>query len=67
MDDLIAWLPLLVIFAVLAVFMVLAIRQSRSYGRHVDRVHSINDEILTTNREMISELREIKELLRDRR
>lgn len=63
MEAFVTWLPLIVIFVL---FIVLGAYQMRGYGRHVDRVQSINDEILAINREMISELREIKEILRDR-
>ena len=64
MESFFAWLPLIVIFGLL---IVLAAYQMRSYGKHVDRVQTINDEILAINREMIAELREIKEILRDRK
>jgi hypothetical protein len=59
-----AWLPIVVI----AVVFGLVMRYSaKSYARHVDRVQAINDETLAINREMIAELREIKELLKDRK
>ena len=64
MEAFLAWLPL-IFFLVL--FVALAVYQMRSYGRHVDRVQTINDEILAINREMIGELRQIKEILRDRK
>lgn len=64
MEAFLGWLPLIVIFVLL---IVLAVYQMRSYGRHVDRVQTINDEILALNREMIGELRQIKEILRDRK
>ena len=64
MEAFLGWLPLIVIFVL---FIALAVHQMRSYGRHVDRVQTINDEILAINREMIGELRQIKEILRDRK
>jgi len=41
--------------------------QMKSYGKHVDKVEAINNELLTLNREVVAELREIKELLKDRK
>lgn len=59
-----AWLPLIVIAIVFAALM----RWSMvSYGRHVTKVESINDELVTINRAMIAELRDIKQLLKDRK
>lgn len=62
-EALIAWLPLIVI---LGVFLGLGIYQMRKHQGHVDQVTDINNELVAINREMIAELREIKELLRDR-
>lgn len=64
LDALIAWLPLVVIFLV---FIALGSHQMRSYKQHVDQVTDINNELVAINREMISELREIKEILKDRK
>lgn len=59
-----AWLPLVVIMAVVIGF---GVKQSRSYQRHVDEVRKINDEILDANRRMVAVLEEIKTLLTDRK
>lgn len=70
-DVLVTWLPLAVI---LMMIFLIARHQMRSYGRHVDRVQGINDEILALNLknhelafEQLSVLREIKTLLEDRK
>lgn len=41
--------------------------QLRSYGKHVAQVEAINNELLTLNRDMVAELREIKAILKDRK
>ena len=61
-EAIIAWLPLL---ALVALFLSLVARSQKSYKRHVDEVNAVNQQIVDTNREMIAELREIKELLKD--
>jgi cell division protein FtsB len=70
-DILTTWLPMA---AILVVIVLITRHQMRSYGRHVDRVQDINDEILALNRknhelalEQLSVLREIKTLLEDRK
>jgi uncharacterized protein YneF (UPF0154 family) len=60
-------LPLIVIFVVLIVVGAwMSKRQMSSYGKHVAEVKAINDEIVKMNREMVAELREIKQILKDR-
>jgi hypothetical protein len=58
-----AWLPLGVI---LLVFGLVGWLSTRSYSRHVAEVNAVNQAIVDTNREMIAELREIKQVLKDR-
>ena len=41
--------------------------QMKSYGKHVDKVEAINNELITLNRDMVAELRQIKEILKDRK
>lgn len=62
LEALIAWLPFVLI---IGVFLWFSVSQMRSYKKHVDRVQTINDEILEINQAMIAELREIKEILKD--
>jgi hypothetical protein len=64
MDLLAVWAPV-AFFLIVAV--VASVYQMRSYGRHVDRVQKMQDEMLALSRESIIELREIKEILKDRR
>jgi hypothetical protein len=64
MDLVRAWLPL---FVILAGFLGLGILSSRTYRKQVDRVENINAEILANNRQLVAELREIKEILKDRK
>ena len=63
MDALSFVLPLLLL---LGVIFLIARYQMRSYGKHVERVENINDELVSLNRQIVVELREIKEILRDR-
>lgn len=60
---LLAWLPLIVIFAILIWF---GVGQTRSYQRHVEEVKAVNDELVAINRKMVAELGEIKTILKDR-
>lgn len=64
MEAFLAWLPLLLIIAAVVV---MARYQMSSYRKHVDRVEASNGELVTLNREMVAELREIKEVLRERK
>lgn len=61
-ETLAAWLPLLVI---LAVFLFWARAARKQYQRHVDEVNGVNQQIVDTNRDMIAELQEIKQILKD--
>lgn len=56
-------LPFIVLFA--GLFFVMR-ATNRHYQKHVHEVNTVNQEIADTNREMIAELREIKQLLKDR-
>ncbi len=60
----VAWLPVIVIMAVVIVF---GLKQSKAYKTHVDQVMKINDEILAMNRRTVQVLEEIKTLLQDRK
>jgi hypothetical protein len=62
MEQLVVWLPLLIIF--LGVVW-LARWQTKKYNGHIDDVTKINNEILETNREMITVLKDIKQTLKD--
>jgi hypothetical protein len=64
MEALVAWLPLILILAVWIGFVAYRLRIN---GKHVDQMRSMNDELLTINRQMIAELRAIKEILKDRK
>lgn len=61
-ETLAAWLPLLVI---LAVFFFWARTAKKQYQRHIDEVNGVNQQIVDTNRDMIVELQEIKQILKD--
>ncbi|MEM5502423.1 hypothetical protein WNY59_12585 [Ahrensia kielensis] len=56
-------LPFAVLFGGLFLFLRAT---NRHYQKHVHEVNSVNQKIADTNREMIAELREIKQLLKDR-
>ncbi|WP_417579298.1 hypothetical protein [Pelagibacterium sp.] len=58
-----AWLPFIIL---VVVFVVLSRLAQRSYKKHVDDVNAVNQAIVDTNRGMIAELREIKQILKDR-
>ncbi|MEO1745134.1 MAG: hypothetical protein AAFR13_01245 [Pseudomonadota bacterium] len=60
-DVIATWLPLVIIFGAFAVFMRSSMRQ---YYKHVDEVNAVNQQIVDTNREMLAELKAIKEELR---
>ena len=62
-EFLVAWGPFL-LFAVL--FIGIGIQQMRRYEAHVNEVKHINDELIELTREMAAELREIKQILKDR-
>ena len=64
MDGLVAWVPLALFVALFAFFFR---RSTRSYYEHVDQVNAVNQAIVDTNKEMIAELREIKEILRNQK
>lgn len=61
-ETLAAWLPLIII---LVVFVFWARAAKKQYQKHVDEVNGVNQQIVDTNREMIAELREIKQVLKD--
>lgn len=63
LESLLAWAPL-ALFA--GVFIWFGIRQMNSYHAHVEEVKHINDELIVLTREMAAELREIKQILKDR-
>ena len=64
MSDLIVWLPLVLFLAAFGFFLR---RSTRTYYEHVDQVNAVNQAIVDTNKEMIAELREIKDILRDQK
>lgn len=57
---LIAWLPLILLLVVFGLFVS---RQQKKYEQHVEEVNAVNREIVTTNREIIAKLEEIRVLL----
>ena len=57
-----AWLPFLFLLAFLFFF---ARSANKHYRQHVDEVNVVNQQIVDTNREMIAELKEIKQILKD--
>jgi len=63
-----AWLPLIVI---VIGYLVYARYTQRSYWAnykgHIDRVEAINDRLIASNADIVAELREIKEILKDRK
>ena len=67
MDIIAAWLPFVVVVSLfLGIGLWISKHQMRRYGEHVDQVNAVNDELKAINREMLAELREIKEILKDR-
>jgi hypothetical protein len=65
------WLPLFVIFALLGIF---SRHHMRSYGKHVDRVNSLNEQVLALSHKthdiaarQLDALNEIKSLLESRK
>ena len=63
MSDLVVWLPLVLLLVAFGLFLR---RSTRTYYEHVNQVNAVNQAIVDTNNEMIAELREIKDILRDR-
>ena len=67
MEFVATWAPLILF---VAFFVFIASRMSRkqmgAYSEHVAEVKAINDELIALNREMVAELREIKQILKDR-
>lgn len=64
MSDLVgAWLPVVLLIAVTVWLMQ---RSRRSMARHVGDTEAINNRILEANREIVLELREIRQILKDR-
>ena len=65
---LIPWLPMIVILAIWIFWMVFGSRRQRSHVREVmdmnKTIISLTQELVTTNREMLIELREIKSALK---
>lgn len=61
-ETLAAWLPLIII---LVVFVFWGRAAKKQYQKHIDEVNGVNQQIVDTNREMIAELREIKQVLKD--
>lgn len=56
------WLPFIILIGVV-LFLIRA--GNRQYRVHVDEVNAVNQQIADTNREMIAELKEIKQILKD--
>ena len=56
------WLPFIILLVAVFFFMRSA---NRHYRSHVDEVNAVNQQIVDTNREMIAELKEIKQILKD--
>ena len=67
MEFVATWAPLALF---VAFFLFIASRMSRkqtsTYSEHVAEVKAINDELIALNREAVAELREIKQILKDR-
>lgn len=57
-----AWLPFLLIVTAFALW---GRSANKKYRQHVDEVNAVNQQIVDTNREMIAELKEIKQILKD--
>ncbi|SKA35582.1 hypothetical protein [Consotaella salsifontis] len=57
------WLPIILLIAVMVWLMQ---RSRRTMARHVAETEAINERILEANRDIVTELREIKLILRDR-
>lgn len=64
LETLLAWLPLVIIMVAVVFF---SRRSMKSYAAHVAHVEKINNELVEINREMIAELREIKQILKDQK
>ena len=63
-EFIVAWAPL----ALVIIIMVAMARLSmKSYSRHVARVEEINKDLTALTQEMVAELREIKQLLKDQK
>lgn len=60
----VAWAPLVIIFVLVIVMGRLSMK---SYSSHVARVEEINKDLVVMTQEMVAELREIKQLLKDQR
>lgn len=60
----VAWAPLVIIFVLVIVMGRLSMK---SYSNHVARVEEINKDLVVMTQEMVAELREIKQLLKDQR
>ena len=61
-DHLVAWGPLAFLVAVIWFW---GRSANNKYKQHVDEVNAVNQQIVDTNREMIAELKEIKQILKD--
>ncbi|MBV6657448.1 MAG: hypothetical protein KI785_06730 [Devosiaceae bacterium] len=61
-DHFATWGPLVLL---LVVFLVWGRSAQSKYKQHVDDVNAVNQQIVDTNREMIAELKEIKQILKD--
>ena len=60
------WPVIIFVLLLLSGILWISRKQMGSYGRHVAEVKAINDEIVAINRQVIAELREIKQILKDR-
>lgn len=62
-EFLVSWGP----FLLIAILLIgIGVQQMRRYEAHVNEVKHINDELIELTREMAAELREIKQILKDR-
>ena len=66
-EILVAWLPLIVLLGFFGFIFYKSKQQYADYKNHVEKVNSVNQQIVETNREMIAELKEIKNIVRDRK
>jgi hypothetical protein len=63
-EAIVAWLPVIII----ALAIGYAGRQSmKSYAGHVSRIEAMNNDLVDQNGEILAELREIKQLLKDQK
>ena len=63
LESLAAWIPLIVI---LAIFLLFLRYTKRTREKYMGDMQKMNEDVINLNREMVAQLREIKEILRDR-